>query len=68
LWKYHRLSGYTLFPLLLFTVHLGGAWSNWGAKYSVWVIQFTAYTVAPVAVLAGVYTRVRTSKMQFLKQ
>jgi hypothetical protein len=63
LWKYHRVSGYILFPLMLFTVHLGGGWSNWGAEYSVWIVRFLTYTIAPVAVLAGVYTRVRTFKM-----
>ncbi|KAJ7074219.1 hypothetical protein C8F01DRAFT_1010481 [Mycena amicta] len=29
-WKYHRLSGYLLFVLLMSTAHLGGYWSNWG--------------------------------------
>jgi len=67
LWKYHRLSGYILFPLLLFTVYLGGAWSSWGANYCLWIVQFITYTVAPIAILAGVYRRVRTSKMQFIK-
>ncbi|KDR81435.1 hypothetical protein GALMADRAFT_239336 [Galerina marginata CBS 339.88] len=68
LWKYHRLSGYILFSLLLFTVNLGGAWSNWGAKYTLWIVRFVAYTIAPMVVLVGVYARVRTSKMQFLKR
>ncbi|KAF8969880.1 hypothetical protein BDZ97DRAFT_168337 [Flammula alnicola] len=67
LWKYHRLSGYLLFPLLLFSVHLGGAWSNWSEKYSIWIVRFVAFTVAPVALMVGVYVRARTSKMQFIK-
>ncbi|KAF4614461.1 hypothetical protein D9613_002883 [Agrocybe pediades] len=66
LWKYHRLSGYILFPLLLFTVHLGGAWSSWGSKHIIWIIRFSTYTIAPLAILVGVYRRIRTSKMQFL--
>jgi hypothetical protein len=66
-WKYHRVSGYILFPLMLLTVNLGGAWSNWSAKYSVWVVRFAAFTLAPMAVLAGVYLRVRTFKMPILK-
>jgi len=63
LWKYHRVSGYILFPLLLFTVHLGGAWSTWGTKYASWPFRFIAYTAVPVAILLGVYARVRTFKM-----
>ncbi|PPQ78531.1 hypothetical protein CVT25_011803 [Psilocybe cyanescens] len=62
LWKYHRLSGYALFPLLLFTVHLGGAWSSWGERYSYGIVRLLAYTVAPVAILAGVYVRIRLVK------
>ncbi|TFK42764.1 hypothetical protein BDQ12DRAFT_719608 [Crucibulum laeve] len=65
IWKYHRLSGYVLFLLLLLTVHLGGGWSNWGAKYSPLFIRIIAYTVAPVMLIGGIYTRVRPSKMQF---
>ncbi|KIM49302.1 hypothetical protein M413DRAFT_21550 [Hebeloma cylindrosporum] len=67
LWKYHRLSGYLLFPALMFTLHLGGARSNWSSKYSVWIIRFMAFTVGPVAVVIGVFSRMRTSKMHFLK-
>lgn len=66
-WKYHRLSGYILFPLLLLTAHLGGAWSNWGAKYSSGSVRFLAYTLAPIVVLCGIYMRIRISKMQFIK-
>ncbi|KAF9472768.1 hypothetical protein BDN70DRAFT_868041 [Pholiota conissans] len=67
LWKYHRLSGYFLFPLLLLSVNLGGAWSNWSAKYSIWIVRFVAFTIAPAAIAGGVYTRVRTFKMRFVK-
>ncbi|KAF8201585.1 hypothetical protein BJ912DRAFT_507713 [Pholiota molesta] len=66
LWKYHRVSGYLLFPLLLLSVNLGGAWSNWSAKYSIWIVRFIAFTIAPIAIAGGVYTRVRTFKMRFL--
>ncbi|KAJ7286051.1 hypothetical protein C8J57DRAFT_1286589 [Mycena rebaudengoi] len=65
LWKYHRLSGYILFALLFCTAHLGGAWSNWGMKFSPLVIRIIAFAIAPIACLAGVYARVRTSKMKF---
>ncbi|KAF8163114.1 hypothetical protein B0H34DRAFT_694172 [Crassisporium funariophilum] len=67
LWKYHRMSGYILFPLLLFTIHLGGGWSNWGPKYSNWMVRFLTYTVAPGIILAGVYGRVRLFKMQLTR-
>ncbi|PPQ64007.1 hypothetical protein CVT24_009381 [Panaeolus cyanescens] len=63
LWKYHRVSGYLLFPTLLFTIHLGGAWSNWGSKYIIWIVRFVTYTLAPAGVLLGVLARVRTWKM-----
>ncbi|EEB93168.1 hypothetical protein MPER_08220, partial [Moniliophthora perniciosa FA553] len=47
LWKYHRLSGYILFPMLLFTVNLGGAWSNWGQKNNVIFVRILAFVIAP---------------------
>ncbi|KAG1749085.1 uncharacterized protein EDB91DRAFT_1344748 [Suillus paluster] len=65
IWKYHRLSGYILFPLLLITAHLGGAWSTWVTSHSYLVVRFVAYTVAPIAALVAIYARVRTSKMKF---
>ncbi|KAG0706343.1 hypothetical protein DFH29DRAFT_169664 [Suillus ampliporus] len=65
IWKYHRLSGYVLFPLLLITAHLGGAWSTWVTSHSHLAMRFVAYTVAPIAALVAIYARVRTSKMKF---
>ncbi|KAK7440221.1 hypothetical protein VKT23_017163 [Stygiomarasmius scandens] len=65
LWKYHRLSGYILFPLFLFTVNLGGAWSGWAEKNTQPGMRFIAYSVCPAVVLASVYWRVRLSKMKF---
>ncbi|KJA18605.1 hypothetical protein HYPSUDRAFT_144737, partial [Hypholoma sublateritium FD-334 SS-4] len=59
LWKYHRVSGYILFPLLMFSVYLGGAWSNWSAKCSIWLVRFITFTVAPITIMLGVYLRVR---------
>ncbi|KAF8906003.1 hypothetical protein CPB84DRAFT_1726619 [Gymnopilus junonius] len=56
----YRVSGYILFPLLLFTVHLGGAWSTWGSKYASWFVRFVSYTAAPLAIILGVYTRLRS--------
>ncbi|KAF5358078.1 hypothetical protein D9756_001746 [Leucocoprinus leucothites] len=65
LWKYHRLSGYILFALMMFTAHLGGVWSGWAATFVSAPVGLVAYTVAPAAIVIGVWSRVRTSKMQF---
>jgi len=64
-WKYHRLSGYILLLLLLLTAHLGGAWSNWGHKYSVYGVRFIAFVLALSICACGVLIRVRLSKMSF---
>jgi len=65
IWKYHRLSGYVLFMLLMFTAHIGGAWSNWGNKYIPLSMRVLAYGVSLLACIAGLYIRVRPSKMKF---
>jgi len=65
LWKYHRLSGYILFPVILFAAHLGGGWSSWAVHHSDDFVRLVAYSVAPLLIVAGVYARVRTSKMKF---
>ncbi|OJA19682.1 hypothetical protein AZE42_06945 [Rhizopogon vesiculosus] len=61
IWKYHRLSGYVLFSLLLITAHLGGAWSTWVRSYSHLSVRFVAYSVAPLVTLAAIYARVRSA-------
>ncbi|KAJ7771774.1 hypothetical protein B0H16DRAFT_195189 [Mycena metata] len=65
IWKYHRVSGYVLYGLLTATAHLGSAWSNWGNKYCPQSMRILAYWAALVACLAGVYMRIRPSKMKF---
>ncbi|KAF8432468.1 hypothetical protein L210DRAFT_3558561 [Boletus edulis BED1] len=65
MWKYHRLSGYVLFPVLLFTAHLGGGWSFWSTGHSDSFVRLLAFTIAPFVILAGVYSRIRPSKMKF---
>ncbi|KAI9446657.1 hypothetical protein H4582DRAFT_590432 [Lactarius indigo] len=65
-WKYHRLSGYLLLPFLLTTVHLGGAWSTWMTTTSAFVVRLVVYTLAPLGILAALFSRVRPSKMKFL--
>jgi len=64
-WKYHRLSGYLLFPLLLMTVHLGGGWSDWVTMNSLYALRFLAYTIGPIVLFVGLFARIRPSKMRF---
>ncbi|KAJ3737324.1 hypothetical protein DFJ43DRAFT_254775 [Lentinula guzmanii] len=64
-WKYHRLSGYILFPLLLVTVDLGGALSHWGEKNVPLPIRMVAYVFAPLVCLVAILSRMRVSKMKF---
>lgn len=63
-WKYHRLSGYMLFPLLIVTSSYGG-WSHWALKHSSFTTRIIAYTVSSLVLLASVLFRVRPSKMKF---
>ncbi|KAH7877901.1 uncharacterized protein C8R40DRAFT_1039565 [Lentinula edodes] len=58
-WKYHRLSGYILFPLLLITVDLGGALSHWGEKNVPLPIRLVAYVFAPLVCLVAILSRMR---------
>nr|AIY34644.1 hypothetical protein [Polyporus umbellatus] len=64
-WKYHRLSGYIVFPLFLLTAYLGGAWSSWTTGRSPFDVRLLAYTISPIVLFAAILVRVRTSKMQF---
>jgi len=61
-WKYHRAVGYASFSLCMITMHLGGAWSNWAAEHIWWIARVVAYTFAPAAILAAVFSRIRLSK------
>jgi len=65
IWKYHRLSGYVLFPLLVLTSSYGG-WSHWALKHSSFLTRVIAYTLSPFILLAAVLSRIRPSKMKFL--
>ncbi|KAJ4501836.1 hypothetical protein C8R41DRAFT_892397 [Lentinula lateritia] len=58
-WKYHRLSGYILFPLLLVIVDLGGALSHWGEKNVPLPIRLVAYVFAPLVCLVAILSRMR---------
>lgn len=54
-----RLSGYIIYPLYLFTVYLGGAWSSWSGGHSVFIVRLLAFTLAPAVLLLAVLSRVR---------
>ncbi|KAH9951275.1 hypothetical protein B0H21DRAFT_274188 [Amylocystis lapponica] len=64
-WKYHRLSGYLLFPLLLGTTHLGGVWSHWAQGHVGEIMRLLVYSIAPAALLVAILVRIRPSKMVF---
>ncbi|VDC07143.1 unnamed protein product [Peniophora sp. CBMAI 1063] len=64
-WKYHRLSGYIVIPLMLLTIHLGGAWSTWVQMHTAFIVRLFAYTLAPIVVACGLVARIRPSKMNF---
>lgn len=65
IWKYHRLSGYLLFPFFLVTAHIGGAWSTWMLMSTSQVTRIFGYVIAPLAILVGLWSRARVSKMKF---
>jgi len=64
LYKYHRASGYGLLTLFLVVIHIGGAWSHFGQNNGSTPLRIIAFMVAPLAVLIGVISRSRLSKMQ----
>ena len=58
----YRLGGYFTITILLFTVHLAGAHSNWSLKhtglYAV-ILRVAAYWIALPAVWLGLVLRLR---------
>ncbi|KAI5117961.1 hypothetical protein M0805_001622 [Coniferiporia weirii] len=64
-WKYHRVSGYLLFPLFLMTAALGGNYSSWTASVASVGTRVVVYTLAPIVALVGILFRIRVSKMNF---
>jgi len=59
-WKYHRVSGYVLFPLFMLVINLGAAW---GAFVSL-PLRILVYTVAPIVAVVALWARARVSKMR----
>jgi len=64
-WKYHRASGYLLLPMFLMTAAIGGNYSDWAAGQARVGVRVLLYTIAPIAILLGLWSRVRLSKMNF---
>jgi len=64
-WKYHRLSGYLLLPLLLLTAAIGGGSSTWTTTHVNAGVRILLYAIAPIVIFLGVWSRMRTSKMNF---
>lgn len=58
-YKYHRMSGYLLLPLVLVTAHLGGAYSDWMAGHSKTWQRVVAFDIGLALVAVGVVMRVR---------
>ncbi|KAL5511743.1 hypothetical protein ACEPAH_4961 [Sanghuangporus vaninii] len=63
-WKYHRLSGYLVYPLLLYAAHLGGAWSTYTNAHANPVMRIIAFSVGPIITVIAVFSRIRLSKMK----
>ncbi|KIY43679.1 hypothetical protein FISHEDRAFT_53131, partial [Fistulina hepatica ATCC 64428] len=59
IYKYHRLSGYTLYILLWVTCHLGGQYSHWSSTYTLFPLRTLAYTICPIIVVGAVAVRIR---------
>lgn len=55
----YRLSGYVVFPLFILSIYLGGAWSHWSERNSVYIIRLLAFSISPIVLLAAVLVRVR---------
>jgi len=66
IWKYHRLSGYLLFPFFLITIMIGGGWSDWTTASMATIARVFTFGIAPAAILIGLWSRARTSKMKFV--
>ncbi|KAL5490205.1 hypothetical protein ACEPAI_5038 [Sanghuangporus weigelae] len=63
-WKYHRLSGYLVYPLLLYTAHLGGAWSTYTNAHANPVMRIIAFSVGPIITVLAVFSRIRYEHIQ----
>lgn len=64
-YKYHRIMGYLIVILLMVTVHLAGAWSDWVVAVTTTPQRDVIYTVLPILILLSLAWRVRPGKMKF---
>lgn len=53
------LSGYLLFPLLLFTACLGGLWSHFSTSHTVLPVRIILFGVMPLVLSVAVFARIR---------
>ena len=60
-----RASGYLLFPLFLMTAAIGGNYSSWASSVVNVGVRVLVYTLAPISILIGLWSRIRLSKMDF---
>ncbi|KAF8522158.1 hypothetical protein BU17DRAFT_75241 [Hysterangium stoloniferum] len=66
IWKYHRLSGYLLYPFFLTTIAIGGGWSSWTTANMATIARVFTFGIGPAAILTGLWSRARPSKMKFV--
>jgi cytochrome b-561 domain-containing protein 2 len=58
-YKYHRLSGYILLPLVLVTAHLGGSYSDFMLSHSRPWMRIVAFDLGLALIAVGVVVRAR---------
>ncbi|QRV74767.1 cytochrome b561 domain-containing protein [Ceratobasidium sp. AG-Ba] len=63
LWKWHRLSGYIVFPMLLLTIALGGYSTMWAKFHVPRTERIIVYIVAPIMTAIALWARARIHKM-----
>ncbi|KAF8604493.1 hypothetical protein BDV93DRAFT_507448 [Ceratobasidium sp. AG-I] len=66
LWKWHRLSGYIILPLLLLTVALGGSRTFWARMWIPREFRIPIFYISPVIAVLGLWARARIHKMPML--
>jgi len=68
MYKFHRISGYLLVTLFLFTAHLGGAQSSWalGRGSGFTAVRVLAFWVGLPLIWVGLEMRTRPSKMKLI--
>lgn len=63
-----RASGYLLFPMFLLTAAVGGNYSDWTESIASVGVRVILYTIAPIAILVGLWSRVRYVFHLYFKQ